>query len=116
MVKKYYCHSLKKTGLSTCCAVCLMRKNIYPAGISGPSRNTIRPVPDFKKRIDWFENYRAKNNRYWPNEERGDGEEILLSLVKKDRLIHLLRRMLNEEEYLSCGDIRALSKYHQASP
>ena len=46
----------------------------------------------------------------------GDGEEILLSLVKKDRLIHLLNRMLNEDEFLSDGGIRALSKYHEANP
>ncbi len=73
-------------------------------------------LPDFKKRIEWFETYRAKNNRYWPNEEHSDGEDILISLVKKDRLIHLLHRLLNEEEFLSGGGIRALSKYHQANP
>ena len=73
-------------------------------------------LPDFKKRIEWFENYREKNDRFWPNEEHGDGEEILISLVKKDRLIHLLNRMLNEDEFLSDGGIRALSKYHAAHP
>ena len=73
-------------------------------------------LPDFKKRIEWFENYRQKNDRFWPNEEHGDGEEILISLVKKDRLIHLLNRMLNEDEFLSDGGIRALSKYHAAHP
>jgi len=73
-------------------------------------------LPDFKKRIEWFETYRAKNNRFWPNEEHSDGEGILISLVKKDRLIHLLHRLLSEEEFLSGGGIRALSKYHQANP
>jgi hypothetical protein len=57
-----------------------------------------------------------KNNLFWPNEEHGDGDEILISLVKKDRLIHLLNRMLNEDEFLSGGGIRALSKYHLAHP
>jgi len=73
-------------------------------------------LPDFKKRIEWFEAYRAKNNRFWPNEEHSDGKGILISLVKKDRLIHLLHRLLNEAEFLSGGGIRALSKYHQANP
>lgn len=73
-------------------------------------------LPDFKKRIEWFEAYRAKNNRFWPNEEHSDGKGILISLVKKDRLIHLLHRLLSEEEFLSGGGIRALSKYHQANP
>ena len=52
-------------------------------------------LPDFKKRIEWFEAYRAKNNRFWPNEEHSDGKGILISLVKKDRLIHLLHRLLS---------------------
>ena len=73
-------------------------------------------LPDFKKRIEWFEAYRAKNNRFWPNEEHSDGKGILISLVKKDRLIHLLHRLLSDEEFLSGGGIRALSKYHQANP
>ena len=73
-------------------------------------------LPDFKKRITWFENYRKKNNRYWPNEERGDSDEILISLVQKDRLIFLLNRLLHEGEFLSDGGIRALSKYHEANP
>jgi len=73
-------------------------------------------LPDFEKRISWFENYRKKNNRFWPNEERGDGKETLLSLVQKDRLIFLLNRLLHEDEFLSDGGIRALSKYHKANP
>jgi hypothetical protein len=73
-------------------------------------------LKDFKKRITWFENYSKKNNRFWPNEERGDSEEILISLVQKDRLIFLLNRLLHEDEFLSGGGIRALSKYHQDNP
>ena len=71
---------------------------------------------DFKKRITWFENYRLKNKRYWPNEEHSDGEQILLSLVPQKRLIYLLERLLNEAEFLSPGGIRALSKYHEQHP
>jgi hypothetical protein len=73
-------------------------------------------LPDFKKRVNWFENYRIKNQLFWPNEERGDGEKILLSLVQKDRLIFLLNRLLHESEFLSGGGIRALSKYHKDHP
>jgi hypothetical protein len=71
---------------------------------------------DFKKRISWFENYRLKNKKFWPNEERSDGEAILLSLIPRERLITLLMRLLNEEEFLSPGGIRALSKYHAEHP
>lgn len=71
---------------------------------------------DFRKRISWLEHYRRKNDRYWPNEEHTDSENILLSLVPKERLVNLLERLLHEDEFLSAGGIRALSKYHSLNP
>jgi hypothetical protein len=71
---------------------------------------------DFKKRMAWFENYRRKNKRFWPNEEGRNGDNILLSLVPGDRLKDILEHLLNEEEFLSKGGIRALSKYHEKNP
>ena len=73
-------------------------------------------LSDFKKRIAWFENYRVKNNKYWPNEEKKDGEHLLLSLVPQKKLMQLLERLLNEDEFLSPGGIRALSKHHEKNP
>jgi len=91
-------------GLTTLFAVSIIEKK------------TLAKLADFKKRINWFENYRLKNKRYWPNEEHSDGEQILLSLVPQKRLIFLLARLLNEAEFLSSGGIRALSKYHEQHP
>lgn len=76
------------------------------------SKRVLDKLADFRKRTTWFEKYRKKNEKFWPNEERGDGEEILLSLVRQDRLVLLLEKLLDEEEFLSPGGIRALSKYH----
>jgi len=73
-------------------------------------------LADFKKRTTWFENYRKKNDRFWPNEERDDRERILLSLVQQERLKSILQHLLNEEEFLSPGGIRALSRYHEKNP
>ena len=84
--------------------------------VSVIEKSTLDKLTDFKRRIAWFENYRKKNNRFWPNEESSDNDKILLSLVPRDRLIALLKRMLNEEEFLSEGGIRALSKYHEKNP
>lgn len=84
--------------------------------VSTISRRTLDKLEDFKRRSTWFENYRKKNNKFWPNEERGDKENILLSLVRKDRLVYLLERLLDEKEFLSPGGIRALSKYHEEHP
>ncbi len=91
-------------GLTSLFAVSTIKKSIFDK------------LPDFKKRAAWFESFRIKNNKFWPNEERSDGEEVLLSLVKQDRLEHLLKRLLDESEFLSPGGIRALSKRHEEHP
>jgi hypothetical protein len=91
-------------GLTTLFAVSIIEKQ------------TLDKLKDFKKRITWFENYCLKNNRFWPNEEHTDADQTLLSLVPRDRLVNLLERLLNEEEFLSPGGIRALSKYHEKNP
>ncbi len=83
------------------------------SNITADERNKLS---DFKKRIAWFENYRKTNNKFWPNEERDEQGEILLSLVRKERLTHLLEYLLNENEFLSSGGIRALSKFHETNP
>jgi hypothetical protein len=72
-------------------------------------------LPDFKKRSNWIEKYRRKNNRFWPNEERAEGNLILLSLVQQERLKSILQHLLNETEFLSPGGIRALSKFHETN-
>ncbi|MDP4261614.1 MAG: glucosidase [Bacteroidota bacterium] len=84
--------------------------------VSSISKQVLDKLTDFKKRLTWFEDYRKKNNKFWPNEERSDDGEILLSLVPKDRLVDLLQRLLDEDEFLSDGGIRALSKYHDKNP
>ncbi len=84
--------------------------------VSTINKKAMDRLQDFKKRSDWFEKFRKKNKKFWPNEERSDSEEILLSLVRKDRLIHLLKPLLDENEFLSPTGIRALSKYHEEHP
>ncbi len=84
--------------------------------VSSVSKKTMDRLSDFKKRTNWFENYRKKKGKFWPNEERSIDGEILLSLVPKERLVDILKRLLNEEGFLSPGGIRALSKYHDKHP
>ncbi len=73
-------------------------------------------LPDFAKRFEWYKNYRLKNNRFWPKEEHSNSDELLLSLVQTNRLKALLKRLLDENEFLADGGIRALSKYHEKNP
>jgi hypothetical protein len=91
-------------GLTTLFAVSVIEKNVS------------RRLDDFTKRITWFENYRLKNKKFWPNEERAGSEKILLSLIPKEKLVALLQRLLSETEFLAPGGIRALSKYHEQHP
>ncbi|HRO69481.1 MAG TPA: glucosidase [Chitinophagaceae bacterium] len=84
--------------------------------VSTISKNVLDKLTDFKKRITWFENYRKKNNKFWPNEERSEDGEILMSLIPRERLIDMLKPLLDENGFLSDGGIRALSKYHEEKP
>ena len=84
--------------------------------VSTINKKALDHLNDFKKRVTWFENYRKKKAKFWPNEERSDDGEVLLSLIPKDKLVDLLKRLLDEDGFLSPGGIRALSKYHDQHP
>src|SRR5262249_25263492 len=49
-------------------------------------------------------------------EHRGVDEREVFALVNPDRLRRILRRMLDENEFLSPYGIRALSRYHADHP
>jgi hypothetical protein len=84
--------------------------------VSTIADDLMHKLPDFRKRITWFESYRQKNGKFWPNEEHSSKQETLLSLVPRDKLLHLLNRLLNEQEFLSPGGVRSLSKHHEKNP
>ncbi len=74
-------------------------------------------VPDFKRRLEWFLSYRpdlASLVSHW-NEE-GRGHRRLLSLLRGHRMKRLLKRMLDETEFLSPYGVRALSRVHADEP
>ena len=79
-------------------------------------KKSLATLNDFRKRTNWFDNYRINNNLFLPNEETSDGNDQLLSLVLKERLIEILDKLLDEKEFLSPGGIRALSKFHLLNP
>ena len=77
----------------------------------------LEKVPEFKQRLEWFLNYRpdlASLVSRW--QEHGKGERRLLSLLRGHRMKMLLKRMLDETEFLSDYGVRALSRYHDEHP
>jgi hypothetical protein len=74
-------------------------------------------LPDFGMRLKWVLKNRpelAKLVSRW--HEPGKGERRLLSLLRGHRMKVLLKRMLNETEFLSPYGVRALSKEHETNP
>ena len=88
-------------GLSTLFAVLVLKKSM------------LEKVPEFYRRLKWFQQYRQDNGHCLVIEELNDHDDILLSLVPRARLEKLLKALLDEEEFLSGGVIRSISKIHE---
>ncbi|WP_076879676.1 MGH1-like glycoside hydrolase domain-containing protein [Bordetella sp. H567] len=74
-------------------------------------------LPGFKERLRWFLRHRpdlAKLVSRWT--EPGKGNSALLSLLRGHRVKALLRRALDESEFLSDYGVRALSRVHRDAP
>jgi hypothetical protein len=77
----------------------------------------LEEVPGFKGRLEWYLNYRPDLARLvsrW--QEPGRGARRLLSLLRGHRMKCLLKRMLDETEFLSDYGIRAVSRHHKDQP
>jgi hypothetical protein len=70
-----------------------------------------------RDRLTWFLEHRpdlAKLVSRW--NEPGKGNSLLLSVLRGHRMKALLKRMLDETEFLSDYGVRALSRVHQEEP
>ncbi|MFL5281075.1 MAG: MGH1-like glycoside hydrolase domain-containing protein [Rhodopila sp.] len=78
---------------------------------------TIEKNPVFASRLNWVLEHRpdlASLVSYWDVE--GQGRRRLLSLLRGHRIKMLLRRMLNEAEFLSDYGVRSVSRVHKDKP
>ena len=74
-------------------------------------------LPGFSGRMHWFLDHRphlAELVSRW--RDVNQNEQHLLSLLRGHRMKRLLRRMLDEGEFLSDYGVRSLSKFHEKNP
>lgn len=76
-------------------------------------KEQLEKVPEFHMRLKWFTDYRKKVEGYQVVEELDNTESVLLSLIPKKRLEKLVKVMLDENEFLSDGGVRSISKIHE---
>ncbi|HVA33972.1 MAG TPA: hypothetical protein VNG31_07465 [Candidatus Baltobacteraceae bacterium] len=80
-------------------------------------RDTLSNLGNFAKRVRWFvENRPDLTETIAYMERSGIAERYLLAIVDADKLIRVLRRMLDPQEFLSPNGIRSLSRDHLAHP
>lgn len=73
--------------------------------------------PHFKRRLEWFLNYRPGLASLVSTRDVSHvGIRRRFSLIREDKLKAILKRMLDESEFLSEYGIRALSKFHKDNP
>ena len=76
-----------------------------------------KELPEFAARMEWFLNHRPELARLvsrW--HECGVGDRRLLSLLRGHRMKCLLRRALDETEFLSDHGLRAMSRVYEREP
>ncbi len=77
----------------------------------------VERLPDFKQRVDWL---RVRRPHLVANcsalSNPGDDRQLLFALPNRDQLVRVLRRVLDDRQFLSPFGARSLSRYHEAHP
>jgi hypothetical protein len=94
-------------GIAPLYAVCILK------------RDTVKDLHDFKKRTDWFLDYKTELSDYVATSRDG-GREIdgsrWIAIAPRHRMERILRRVFDESEFLSPHGIRGLSRQHLEAP
>jgi hypothetical protein len=86
-------------------------------GVETLEPRLIDQFPGFKRRMQWFiENRPDLTHNVASMVVPGKGERRLLSMVDPGQLRRILKRTLDEEEFLSPHGIRSVSRFHRDHP
>ena len=80
-------------------------------------RGLLEKLPDFTGRLQWVLQNRPENAALvsrW--NDMGVGERRLVAILRGHRMNSILKRMLDESEFLSAHGVRSLSRYHLEHP
>ncbi len=79
--------------------------------------DTLKRLPDFNRRLEWFLNNRPDLCASVASVTHvGRGDRRLFSIVDQGRLRAILKRMLDESEFLSPYGLRSISRFHKDHP
>ncbi|MCQ3976517.1 MAG: glucosidase, partial [Anaerolineae bacterium] len=79
--------------------------------------DVLEEMPVFNRRMHWFTNNRPHLSGNMASiEVEGVGRRHLVAILTRERLVSVLRYLLDENEFLSPYGIRSVSKVHQACP
>jgi hypothetical protein len=77
----------------------------------------LESLPGFRRRMEWFiQNRPDLTGNVASMDTPGRKERRLLSVVNQTRLRRILKKMLDEREFLSPYGVRALSRFHREHP
>jgi hypothetical protein len=80
--------------------------------------SVFKRFPAFERRLRWFVENRPDYAEHLAVglDDRGTADRRMLALVDKDRLGRVLKRLLDEKEFLSPHGVRSLSAAHRDQP
>ena len=80
-------------------------------------QDLLERLPDFRERLDWFLHNRADLVGDAASvTQTGENDRRLFAIVSESRLRAILRRMLDEKEFLSPYGLRSVSRWHADHP